>query len=386
MPRTHRFTSLIKLAVPSLAYLFTVGVLSGCEGQTPQTHIDEVQIDVSDIIIPETRSLEKRGEARQATVAVSAQNASEESAEDPGACVEWITEEESYDPATGDFTYRYSCPEGGDIAEIVTAGHDDGMGNGNYTQTQILRSGDEIVWTYDYVLMDDGISQLTTGTSSEGESYEGLNTYLADGSTLVDETHVFLEGTYDINGIYDANGLFSGTTVFDDPATEASPDYTLVSDEDLDGSLSQSVEQNFEDFTQTYDYQLDADGSSSYSFSTDDLLTAVSPDYAGSYSYAADGSGEGSYTQLFDDGSMLDNTDVFDAEGNLEQTWTFDDAATALDVDQTGSLSYTIVELEDGSLAYVGEGSVTYFLDDDSSVTCGLTIDAEGNTELGECE
>jgi hypothetical protein len=351
-----------------VAALLALPLVGGCEGATPQISDDKV---LPDLVLPQS-GLQKSGSAK--TLLLSADDAATSDAEHegPAECLAWITVEESYDEVTGAFVYRYSCPEGGDIASSSTVGVDDFMGNGSYTYTLVLRDGTEIVWEYTYVLGADGISQIYDASSNEGETYHGVRTYLANDDVMVDEVWGLLEGEYSLQGVYAPDGRFNGTSIFDDPNTAASPDYTLVHQENVDGSFSQSVDGIFDGWLSQYTYALSADGTVDYAFLSDDLATLATPDFVGAYHYDIDGSGHGAYTQNLDDGSTIDVSDVFDATGVVTESWAFDDAATALAVDQEGVIVYQT----DGT----GVGTVTFHFDDSESVTCAVSVTAEGST------
>ena len=367
--RTSSWTS-----VGLVTALFTVPLIGACEGSTPQLSEESV---LPDLVLPQA-GLQKSGSAKALLLtADDAATSDEESEEEESECLEWVTVEESFDEETGAFAYHYSCAEGGDIATSSTIGVDDFQGNGSYTYTLVLRDGTEIIWEYVYVLGDDGISQVFDATSNEGETYHGVRTYLDDDNTMVDETWGLIEGSYILQGTYDEEGRFNGTSIFDDPNTEASPDYTLEHAENADGSFSQSVDGVFEGWLSQYTYALNADGTVDYDFLSDDLATIASPDFVGVYHYNADGSGDGAYTQNLDDGSLIDVVDLFDAAGVVTESWTFDDAATALAVDQEGEIVYQ----PDGT----GVGTVTFHFDDAESLTCAVTVSGEDESTL-DCE
>ncbi|MBN2359285.1 MAG: hypothetical protein JXR83_07510 [Deltaproteobacteria bacterium] len=309
---------------------------------------------------------------------LSSDNAGDE--EDGSAaatCVEWVTEEESYDPASGEFVYRYSCPIGGDIAVSETRGVDDGAGNGEYTTTYSMRDGSVVVWTYSYLVEADGCTQHIQGSSSNGETFAASYVYQANGETMAHEVWTLAEGVYTIDGTYFSDDRFIGSEQFEDPATPASPDWSLEYAENADGSFSQVVSGMFDGWQTDYSYQVAADGSAGYDFRYDLLTSPAVPDYAGHFDYSADGSGVGSYRQLFDDGSTLDVVDSFTSDGHVTESWRFDDATTELELDQEGALSYQ----PDGS----GHGTIVFHLADGSSETCQITVNGDGTIVIDDC-
>lgn len=365
--RAPSLRSLAKLTAP----LALSAGLMACDGEVPQTTLD----DLPDLVLPRAK-LDKQGAAK--TLTLSAADASSES-EDEGYCLtEWQLVDQTYDEATGEFSSHYHCPEGGLLQDQITEGVQNPDGTGGYTLTLVNRDGTEVVWEYTFFVENGGYTQHLDGSSSEGETHVSEQNYNLDGSVEVDETYGLHEGSYHIDGTYDEVGRFNGTSVFDDPNTEASPDYTLEHHENADGSFQQIYDGVSEGQRNQYDYQLHADGSVDYDFTYDDLATSATPDYDGSYAYGADGSALGGYTQLFDDGSILEVVDEAAAGGPYLQTWSFDDASTEVSPDQEGEMTYA----EDGTAA----GSVTFHLGEGLSETCALTMDAEGNTDLGECQ
>ncbi|MFH1807594.1 MAG: hypothetical protein ABIJ09_02525 [Pseudomonadota bacterium] len=324
-------------------------------------------------MVPDAR-MQKGGSVR--TLAITDEEEAATAGED-GECQAWTTEEESYDAASGAFVYRYRCDAGGDLLLVETRGVDDGLGNGQYTTTYDLRAGGQIVWSFSYTTEDDGLTTNYAGSSTEGESMSGVYTVLETGETQTSEVWNTLEGSYIVDGVYSEDGRFNGSSSFDDPATEQSPDWTVVNLEGSDGSFSQDVSGVFDGWLSTYTYSVAADGSASYSFVHDELVTSVSPDFEGAYSYQADGSGEGHYRQLFEDGSVMVVTDAFEADGSLTESWELDDAATELEVDQRGTIHFDASGL--------GTGSVTFFAEDGSRETCEIRIDVDGTQTLSAC-
>jgi len=315
----------------------------------------------------------------QALNAPSTSNASGGS-ESEVFCLDGEITEESFDEATGQFRNVYDCAPGGGIDTITTEGQQDQNGDGAYVQTTLLESGSSFSWSFTFDTSEDFLVQNYSGVRDDGsESYTGVHALRDDGNWDVEETWAMREGTYNIAGIQTADGpVFDGQYIFDDPATEASPDWEMHIVLNRDGSRSQEVELSGEGFTSEYDFIQNADGSSRYDFSTDLTDSDVEPDFDGSYTYAADGSGEGDYIQSFDDGSLLSVHDVIHADGTVSETWTFDDAATGLAIDQEGEIHFGL----DGS----GEGTFTLHSEGGTSQTCTVRIDAEGVQTIEACQ
>jgi hypothetical protein len=186
------------------------------------------------------------------------------------------------------------------------------------------------------------------------------------------------EGTYVIDGLIANDGTtFDGDESFDDPRTEASPDWTLSMVSNEDGSFSQDVHVEGDGYTSDYTYAVSALGEADYSFETDMSDTEAHPDWTGEYHYAADGSGEGNYRQLFDDGSTLDVEDVIGADGSVDESWVFDDVATEQDVDQEGHMTFA----PDGS----GSGTVATHVVGGDDQTCDVAIGANGAQTVENC-
>lgn len=362
----------MKAATYPLLALAFAAVTVGCEPGVPT-----IEGEPDGLVLPDVEFAKAGGRLALPLDGEAASDADGEGLEEETYCEQWERTEETWSAITGEFRYVDECMDGlGDIARAVTEGSGDNEGNGSYTVTYELRDGGAIIWDYEYTTDPETGTTTTTGSSNEGETYVGEHTYdEATGDTLVHEEYEYTEGTYVLDGTYSAEGFFDGTSVFDDPATDASPDYVMTHAEDENG-LVQSVDGVFDGWGYDYDYVVNADGSADYDFESDDPLTQVSPDYSGAYDYAADGSGAGEYLQLFDDGSKMVVTDVWDSE-SLTESWVFDDAATALAVDQEGSIAYGT----DGS----GSGSVTTHLEDGTQETCQLDVSADGATTVSEC-
>lgn len=359
---------MLKKSKAAVVAAMSLSVLAACEGRTPEVQGRGAVVPtlspnttVMSLDAPSTEDAESGG-------------GDEEHA---GQCAEWVTVSESYNQLTGDFEYVYECEEGGAIARIVTAGHDDGAGNGSYTQTYEMRDGSQIVWTYTYTISEDGLSQVYVGTSNEGESYEGTYTFLDQDRTQVQEVWRTTEGDYFIEGVQHQDGTYEGTRAYDDPSTPASPDWTLDETRSADGTFTQSAEQTFEGYTTSWSAAYAEDGSVEYAFETDDLTTQVAPDFQGSYSYAADYSGSGGYRQDFDDGSILLVEQQISADGGYVESWTFDDASTEQALDQEGSITYAA----DGA----GTGTLTTHVVGGDAETCRVTVAADGTTTIDQC-
>lgn len=292
-----------------------------------------------------------------------------------GECVAWNAPTETYNGMTGEFSSVSACPEGGDIAEVRTEGRDEG-GHGSYTTTYVMRDGSEIAWEFDFVNSADGATQTLSGSSGD-ETLEATYTMDAEGGYDQHEVWGVEGGEYLVDGHTTAQGVFSGTMSFDDPSTEASPDYTATSQPGDDGSLTQVVSGVSEGWAYSYTLVTDAAGNSGYDFESDAPATAASPDYAGHYDWSVDGVGNGHYTQLLDDGSTVIVSDVYDAAGNVDESWSFDDLATERNPDQEGTVHYT----PDGH----GVGELRTHLEDGSVETCAMEIHVDGTTDVTNC-
>ncbi len=370
------------------ALLFSLASLMACQEAEPQ--------------VQRNRTVHKRlvpgsvvGEARKApsrdnvvSLELAADDVPEEAAcggggggageeEPPAECVAWVEEVDSYDPATGNFEYLNTCAEGGDLASSHTVGHSDEMGNGNYTQTYTMRDGSVIVWTFVYTLGEDQISQVYTGSSSDGTQLNAVYRYPAEGITEVDEHYVLADGgTSDSVGTYDAQGRFTGTSSYDDPATPESPDTHLTQVENDEG-LRQDYTYLYDNWNVTYNAFYPAAGGLAYNFRSDDRATIALPDFDGEYSYLPDGSGLGSYIQKFDDGSTLNVEHVINTDGSYTESWVFHDATTAVDPDQEGHVNYPACG--------AGTGSLTTRVDGGDPETCDLHVEMDGATTVDNC-
>lgn len=352
----------------SIALLAALGLnLAACDSTSP---------DQNTGFAPVLPALEF-GRSRAVSSPLTGDSAAADDQSAPTECVEWVTEEESYSPATGEFVYRYSCAVGGDIASYETRGVDDGAGNGSYTTTTNLRDGSVVAWSYTYTLEADGVTQHYQGESTAGETFVASYVYQANGDSLAHEVWTMAEGVYTVDGTYFSDGRFAGNEQFDDPTTAASPDWTMQYAENADGTFSQVVSGSFDGWQSDYSYAVASDGSAVYAFTYDELATTAAPDFAGHYDYAADGSGSGSYRQLFDDGSVLDVVDSFTSDGKVTESWRFDDATTEPALDQEGVMNYDV----DGS----GSGSITFHLSDGTSQTCLITVNADGTSLIDNC-
>lgn len=346
----------IPLAIAALA-------LAACEGSVPQS---------SDrgAVLPSVAP-------RSQIAALSSPSADEASAEEIPACDDWQMVEETWNQATGEFHNVWQCESEGVVQRSITDGVDHGDGTGTFTRVFEVDGVAQETWTFEYTVSEDQLTQLYTATSDQGGTYQGSYTYAEDGSSTVHEVWTLAEGTYLIDGNYDAEGNFTGTTRFDDPATEASPDYVVVNSQLDDGGFRQEVNSQGDGFTSHYIADFAADGTTHYDFETDDTSTAVNPDWVGTYDWDANGVGEGSYTQDFDDGSLLTVSDVFAADGSTDESWTFDDATTEQAVDQEGQVHYAA----DGT----GEGTITTHVVGGDPEICQIHIDAAGSTTIDNC-
>ncbi len=364
---TPRF---IRLALAPLA-LPLIGAFAGCNGAVPR-------VSGHNLVIPD------RSPTRQVQALSSPSTDDTESGSGNDAqayCLDGQAGPSTNDP-DGTFTSEWDCAPGGGIASISNAGFSDpNTGDGHYDQTTVFEDGTLNVWHFTFDTSDDFLSTTYTGVSDDGtESYVGTYTYSADhpNQSQMHEEWNLHEGTYVTDGLVSNDGTsFDGTETFDDPATDASPDWSLDEVTNPDGTFSQDVHFAGDGFVSDYTYAVDAAGAADYSFATDLTDTDANPDYDGAYHYAADGSGEGGYRQLFDDGSTDDVHDVINADGSVDESWSFDDVATEQSVDQEGSMHWNV----DGS----ADGTVTNHIVDGGDQTCEVHIDADGSQTVDNC-
>lgn len=360
MTTTSRFPRSMLLALGAFGV-----VLPACEGAIPR-------VDGKEIVLP-SRSPNKRVQALEAPSTDNADASANAFCAGGG-----VQTRNEFNP-DGSFVTEFTCDAGGGIASFRNEGTiDPNTGDGEYDQFTVLEDGSESSWHFVVDTLEDGVTQVYDGTSDDGgETSHSVYGYADPEHTTVTETWHSAAGDYAIDGEYLADGSWVGTTSFDDPATDASPDYVYDEIRAADGTSSQVVHLNGEGYTTDYDYSVNIDGSSRYSFDTDLDDTLVNPDFSGVYHYNADFSGEGSYTEAFDDGSSMIVNDVFAADGSLVESWSFDDVATDADVDQEGSIAFG----PDGN----GEGTVTSHLVGGTSQTCHVVIEA-GVSTVDDCE
>lgn len=356
----RRFTP-FALAVTSLA-------LAACEGSVPD-------VKGRDLVIPD-RSPSRAVQALSSPSTADASSGSNSEAYclDARAGLQQFNED-------GSFITETDCSPGGGIAKVRNEGTQDELGNGSYDQTTIHEDETQHVWHFTYTTSADFLTTTYVGVSEDGsETYEGVYTYLGQVGEVTSNDMTELwnldEGTYQTAGIVGSDGSFAGTQSFDDPATDASPDWIMDSVSNADG-FSQDVHFVGEGFVSDYTYVVDALGNADYAFATDMEGTEVDPDFAGEYVYAADGSGSGSYMQSFDDGSTLLVSDVIAADGSLVESWIFDDSATDQDVDQEGSMAWAL----DGSAS----GTVTSHVVGGGEQTCDVNVSADGVQTIANC-
>lgn len=352
-----------RIACHALAVISLLA-LAACEGSVPE-------VKGHDLVIPD-RAPNRAVQALSSpsTNDTSAGSNSEAYCLDARAGLQQFNED-------GTFVTETDCSPGGGVAKVRNVGSQDQLGNGSYDQITVFEDDSQSIWHFSYLTSADFLTTSYTGTSEDGsESYQGVYTFLDPTSSNMDEVWNLHEGTYLTEGIVGNDGSFDGTQAFDDPATEANPDWTSDSVSSAE-AFSQDVHFVGDGFISDYSYAVDALGGTEYSFATDMDGTEIDPDYAGSYSYAADGSGSGSYTQDFDDGSTLVVSDVINADGSLVESWSFDDAATEQALDQEGSMSFRL----DGSAV----GTVTSHVVGGGAQTCDISVSADGVQSIDNC-
>lgn len=362
MTTSYRFRPFLK---PTLLALSALS-LPACEGAIPS-------VSGKEIILP-SRSPNKRVQALEAPSVDDAADANAES-----FCLgDGVQTREEFNE-DGSFVTEFTCEAGGGIQSFRNEGTIDPLtGDGEYDQVTVYEDGSDSVYHFVLDTLDDG-SQVYDGSSEDGSTTShSIYAPLEDGSSLVNESWSTPDGDYLIDGQYLADGAWDGTTTFDDPATDANPDYVVDELRAADGTSIQDVSTVGEGFTSDYTYSVDVDGSSRYDFSTDLTDTLVSPDFDGTYLYAADGSGTGSYLENFDDGSSMLVSDEIRSDGSVLESWSFDDISTEAAVDQEGAIDFAV----DGS----GEGSVTTHVIGGDSQTCQVHISADGVATIDNCE
>ncbi len=349
---------------------------------TPRSGLDRLQVthtmaqsvdpaklrNVSSLRLPGTPTIQRtsRAASEANTAALST-----------GACREWVSVEDFYDVATGEFRYRSECPEGGAIAAVVTAGKDDGTGRGHYTTTYEMRDGSDEVWESDYRPGEEYGSEYVDSWSTDGQNFAGYYIYEADGAVNARETWTGKEGTSVSDYRIEADWTKVGISVFDDPATSVAPDWTTPFLIMPDGSYLESGRGIYEQWTVSFVTAVAVDGRSISDYTYDDPATVVWPDFVGAVAYEADGSGHGAWYGAYDDGSKSHGEDEYLADGSVIEVWTWDDPATAVKPDQDGSNTYLL----DGS----GTGEVTEYQADGTSVTCDVTLAPDGTVTYDAC-
>jgi hypothetical protein len=358
-----------------LSALSALMLLAACEGAAPTVHKDNVVSVNLPSGLDSGRSFGKSVHALRARSGSRAQDSSSSSSSS-GQCAAWTTDVQTYDQATGNYVDQYSCAQGGDIAQVRTTGHDDGAGNGSFTQVYTMRDGSTETWNYTYT--SSGLTQTYHGTSNDGSTDDSIYTYSATSTSAPPQVHEVYKdksGSYVTDGVYGQDGSFNGTESFQD-ANNSTVHWNLTETQGSDGSSSQVVDTSTGSWYSHYTYDVHADKSSDYVFASDDTTTQVQPDVAGSYHYNSDGSGQGSYRWQYDGGSKLDVNVTFTADGSATQGWSFTDASSG-QVTQTGSIHYA----PDGS----GSGTVTNVVQGGASQTCDVTVSADGTSSVGNC-
>ncbi|MCC7069677.1 MAG: hypothetical protein IT383_00025 [Deltaproteobacteria bacterium] len=289
----------------SLTLVLAVAALAACDSAVPQA---------SDrgAVLPSI--------APRSQIAALAAPAPDEAAAEVPACEDWVQTEDTWDGVTGAFHSVWQCESEGVVQRSITDGVQNADGSGSFTRSFEVDGVVIEVWSFNFTTSADGLTQTYDATSDQGGTYQGSYVYAEDGSSTVHEVWTLAEGTYLIDGAYDAEGNFTGTTRFDDPATEASPDYVVQDSRLDDGGLRQEVNSQGDGFTSHYIADFSADGVTHYTFETDDGSSAVNPDWVGEYTWDISGAGSGGYTQSFDDGSLLAVSDTFGGDGSTDES------------------------------------------------------------------
>jgi len=356
----------------SIRTAFAIGLISllllACDGQIPR-------VRGLGAVVP---NLSPPTEVSARHIPADDTKSLEEGEDDLDSCTEWVTERDSYNRWSGQYEQVYRCVEGGDIETIHVLGTRLDASSGHYRRIYTLRTGERIIWNYEYFPdPDDPEMMIYSGSSNLGEQFDAAYRELDHGATFAREVWILEEGRYEVEGVFEADNRFNGTVAFDDPDTEVSPDWHLVNIEEADGSLMQLLSGTLDGWRIEESLLIDADGAVVYDYTNDDLLTAAAPDYEGGYRFTASGDGSGGYLQHLDDGSRVEVTQQIMGSGAYDETWRFRDALTERPIDQEGELSYD----EAGN----GVGTITTYVVGGYAETCDLTISAEGSTVIDNC-
>ncbi|MFH0901910.1 MAG: hypothetical protein V2A73_14875, partial [Pseudomonadota bacterium] len=197
---------------------------------------------------------------------------------DDGACSGWILDYSDEDKDAGTFSYRWICPDGGNVEAMEVSGVN--LGDSSTCQLVYhLREGGAIRWQF----KNDPSAKpelKAIGYSSLGETFEGYYARFPTGSDLgARETWDLLDGQYRLEGTYDERARYRGKIVFEDPNTAASPDWQLDQQYDTDGNITQIGERTLGDGGRlALSVTLFVDGGIDYTFTVDYADTIEEPD------------------------------------------------------------------------------------------------------------
>ncbi|HEY4220006.1 MAG TPA: hypothetical protein VGO62_01660 [Myxococcota bacterium] len=229
-----------------IPYLALTLAVAGCNGAVPH-------VSGHNLVIPD-RSPSRQVQALDtpSTSDAAAGSSGHENAFCQGGTAGSQTSE-----ADGSFDNIWNCEAGGGMTTIENKGLvDPTTGDGAYDQITTFDDGTTSTFHFTVDSSDDFLTQTYVGSSDDGsESMTSVYTYHADDFSQmhVHEVWTRADGVYTIDGDQPVDGSsFAGTESFDDPATAASPDWSMVESNNADGSFSQTVHFNGDGFVSDY--------------------------------------------------------------------------------------------------------------------------------------
>lgn len=287
----------------------------------------------------------------------------------------------SVDVNTGDFDLMLDLPAGYHLVSVHDVGNFrlDGeyITGAEYREDYTYLSGAEARWEISIVI--GGGMELEAVDVDRGTRVH-CDVFFLAGRTTFTETWDLENGYHeDITTEYrDSDPFFTQAWVRDEIATAASPDRTGNIELGADGSGEGRLEWFYDHgITSVYEVLQEADGDATATLVYEDPATNVSPDGNGTYSFQRDNSGEGTYTERYDDGSVFEENEVYGYDDSVSESFTFDDAGTSWAPDVDGT-SYTAPD---------GSGSGAWSRYDASGVTetCEYELDTAGAISEIDC-